>query len=308
MPGPRNPVQAPSFVDRSYGLLSVVQPRYDVPDQHWRNGVIYQNLCGIAGSTFDDLCATGNAPPKTGNMTTPIKGAVPFTVFAEVDCPPIGYTPEEQQARARDALTRTEGWQVERAFWTGSIGPTGGVVVPTYIVFPHLAANAQVTDPSIVTPVILQTAATTVTGSTVVDIVEGLGMLEAGIGNCYTGQAVIHIPAQLAEQCYRAGVVETRGQQVFTKLGNLVAFGTGYTGSGPDGTILQGALWIYATGQLFAYRTPPEAFEFKTTVDRAENTVRTIVERTYVIGWDCCHFAVPVSVGGIVTGVVGAPN
>jgi len=103
-------------------------------------------------------------------------------------------------------------------------------------------------------------------------------------------------------------VLDIGGSQIITKAGNLVAAGAGYPGTGPDGTILQGAAWIYATGQIFAYRTAPEAFDFKTTVDRAENTVKTIVERTYVLGWDCCHFAVPVSVGGIVTGVVGAPN
>ena len=308
MPGPRNVVNPPTFVDRSYGLLSVVQARYGDPDSHWRNGVTYQNLCGIAGDTNDDFCATGNAPSKVKNMTTPIRGALPFTVFAEVDCPPVGYTPDEQQARARDALTRTEGFQVEQAFWTGSVSPTGGAVQSGLTVLPHLAHNAQILDSQSVQTIILQTAATLVTGNTVVDIVEGVGQLESALGFCYAGQGVLHVPLELIEQGFRAGIFETRGSQMFTKAGNLVAAGAGYPGTGPDGTILQGALWVYITGQVFAYRSAPEAFDFRTTVDRSKNTVKTIVERTYVLGWDCCHFAVPVSVGGIVTGVVGAPN
>jgi len=71
--------------------------------------------------------------------------------------------------------------------------------------------------------------------------------------------------------------------------------------------VTPGALWIYLTGQVFAYRSSAEEFDFKSSFNRAENTAYMIAERTYVLGWDCCHYAVPVSVGGIVTGVVGSP-
>jgi hypothetical protein len=31
-----------------------------------------------------------------------------------------------------------------------------------------------------------------------------------------------------------------------------------------------------------------------------------VAERTYVVAWDCCHFALPISIGGVVGGAVGA--
>jgi hypothetical protein len=52
--------------------------------------------------------------------------------------------------------------------------------------------------------------------------------------------------------------------------------------------------WIFATGEVFYRRgdiwqpTSVESF------NRGNNTVRAMAERTYVLGWDCCLFAVPV--------------
>lgn len=309
MAGPRQLVAPPLFVDRSYGLLSVVQARFEPQDPHWANGVTYQTLCGIGGSTLDDFCITGNAPSKSRNMTTPVRGATPFTVFTEVDCAPIGYTPEELTSRTIDALTRIEPWQVEFSFWTGSVSPTGSSGQPTNTAYPHLAANAQVLDQTGAQSIILQTAAATVTGSTVVDIVEGIGLLEAAMGNCYDGQPVIHVPMILAEQGFRAGVFKVNGQHLETNGGkSLVALGAGYPGTAPDGSITPGASWLYATGQVFAYRGPIQSFALRESLNRSTNQTKMIAERTYVLGWDCCHFGVAVSNGGIVTGQVGSPT
>jgi hypothetical protein len=43
-------------------------------------------------------------------------------------------------------------------------------------------------------------------------------------------------------------------------------------------------------------------------IGRARNDQVLVAERTYVIGWDCCHFAVPVQLGGDLTGAVGTPS
>src|SRR5262245_4777861 len=177
MAGPRQLVSAPTFVDRNYGLLSVVQARYDEPDAHWRNGVTWQDLCGFSGLTFDSCLVTGAGPnpvplAKADNVDWNTFGARPFTVFAEIDCSPVGYSQQEQRARAVDALTRSEGFQVENAFWTGTAGGLANAVLP------HLAANAAVQDTTLLPVANLQCAATQVTGSTVLDIVEGIQRLE----------------------------------------------------------------------------------------------------------------------------------
>jgi hypothetical protein len=186
---------------------------------------------------------------------------------------------------------------VEQVFWTGTAGGDANIV------YPHLAASAAVTSGS--TPIItLQCAAVTVTGSAVLDVTEGIGMLEGALGACSNGQGVLHVPLTLGEMLFRANAVKADGNQLKTQAGNLVALGAGYPGTGPDGTQpLPGSLWIYMTGQVFGYRSAIEAFNFRDSFDRTENTVKLIAERTYVLGFDCCClYAVQVSTGGIITG------
>lgn len=298
MPGPRTTVPSPTTAPAPYGLLSVVQARYNEPDPHWRNGVNYQPLCGVGNSggggfTYDDACVTG-APTKAATASLVTRGATPFAAYAEVDCSPVGGFWDDAEARAADALTRSEAWQVERAFWTGSA--TNG-----YVVYPHLAANAVVNDSALSSTVLLQSAATTVTG-VALDPAEGLGRLEQALADCYDQQGVIHIPAGLIPSFDARGLIKASGQQLKTLNGNLVAAGNGYPGTAPDGTSTTGVLWIYATGQVFAYRSEQIRFRREDSFDRSENTLKQIAERVYVLGWDCCHFAIPITLGGNVAG------
>lgn len=309
MPGPRQLVPPPNFVDRNFGLLSVVQPRYDASEAsglagspenpYWRNGVTFSDICGLAGTTWDWFCVTGvgSRDTKAENVDNVNFGATPFTVFGRVDCSPVGYSQDEERARAVSALTRNESWQVERAFATGVVG--GAVNAPA-TVYPHLQATEAVTDTA---GIRLQCAATSVTGSTILDVVEGFGRLEAAMANCWNGQFVIHVPVILGEALFDHHLVDTYGAQIKTRAGNLVALGAGYTGLSPAGAATANAAWIYATPPIFAYRSGPETFTFREELDRDTNTLQTIVERTYVLGFPCCCFyALPVSVGGDVTG------
>jgi hypothetical protein len=292
-------VSPPTFTDRNFGLLSVVQARYDEPDAHWRNGVTFSDLCGLAGTTYDPICVSGTAAPaKASNVTLQKFGAEPFTVFGEFDCSPVGYSQQERAAQAADALTRNESWQVERVFWTGAVAGVSSAVTS---VNPHLAANEAVTD---TLGIRLQCAATQVSGSVVLDIVEGIARLEAAMGDCYNGQFVIHMPMVLGETLLSNYMAEIFGSQIKTRAGNLVALGAGYTGSGPDGVITPNVAWVYATPPVIAYRSRPETFTYKEMINRDSNTLQSIVERTYVLGFACCCFyAVPISVGGDVTGL-----
>mgnify|MGYP003578882243 CR=1 FL=1 len=320
MPGPRVEVLPPTTSPSPYGLLSVVQMRPD-PDptivsggqvgSHWRNGVIYGPLCGLNGGpgggiTFDDFCAVSGVGSKAATVTRFWRGATPFTPYAEIDCSPVGGfwddpTFADAQDLAAAALQRSEGWQVERAFWTGS-PPIGANNLQVY---PHLAANAAVLSTGDLFAVTLQTAATTVTG--VVDPVEGLGWLEDRLADCYNQQGVIHVTPMIAVAMDSYGLLKKQGAQLQTLQGNLVAVGNGYPGTAPDGTSTAGVEWAYATGQIFAYRSAQVAFRREESLDRTENTLKQIAERTFVLGWDCCHFGIPISTGGRATGVVSTP-
>ncbi len=296
MAGPRNLVAPPTFVDRQYGLLSVVQARYDEPDQHWRNGVTWQDICGMVGTTYDPFClvsGTGTLPnEKLANATVSTYGAFPFTVFGEVDCSPVGYSQAEQRARAVDALTRSEPYQVENVFWTGAAGGDPNIV------FPHLASAETIVTGA--TPAItLQCAATPVSGVAAFEVMEAVGRLEAAMGACWGGQITIHVPLILAERFISSNIVRFDGAQAKTQSGNLIAFGAGYPGTNPSNAAVAGVAYVYATGPVFAYRSAPETWTFKEQFDRTANTLKTIVERTYVLGFSCCcMYTVPVTISG----------
>jgi len=316
MVAPLNQVESPDFTPLSYGLWSVVQDRSATGDR-WRSGVTWQPICGTSNTTYDEcitVTGTGGPPPapaaKAATHTIAARGAQPFTVFAEVDCSPVGFDndPFERsnaQNAARVALSQTEMIQVERAFWTGIAGGQA-------VVFPHLAEDTAFTNSD---NIIMQTAVTTVTGSTVLDVVEGLGYLESRLDACYGGQGVIHVPDivfnALVAQHLIVQVGGPNGPRLQTTRGNLVAVGAGYPGTAPDGTAPVNAVWMYATGAVFGYRgiePDPEgnmraAYNVRDWFDRAENTVKVQAERTYLLGWDCCHFGTLVTLGGIVSGL-----
>lgn len=300
MAGPRLIIEPPSFASSSYGLLSVVQ----TPDNlspHWQNGVTWQSRCmepGMGASTYDECIAVtgvGVVPEpsaKVHNVHQVLRAATPFTPLTRFDCSPVGLG--DAHALAQAALAQSETWQVERAFWTG-------LVDGKPIAFPHLAANADVFDPQ--GGAQLQSAATVVTSGTAVDVATGLGLLEEGLANCYNGQGVIHVPTRVIPTLDMHGIIRIVDDHLETLRGNLVAIGGGYPGTSPAGaSAAAGEAWIYATGAVFLLRgdvriqpTTPDSF------DRSTNTVQQIAERTYVLGWDCCHVAAQVHVGVPVT-------
>jgi hypothetical protein len=261
-------------------------------------GITYEVVCPAASLTYDPCLAVtgvGSAPPppaKAATSDTSLRGATAFTAFEEIDCSPLGFY-DDAIPKATDALTRSEMYQVENAFWTGQAGGQ-------QVVWPHLAAVS----PLVVDGIVMQTAAVTGAG-VALDPVEGLGILESKLAACYDGVGVIHLPIELLPALKTHSLIERQGAQLRTTAGNLVALGAGYPGTGPSGQTTSGALWMYATGAVFAYRSDIRSFPKEQSFDRNVNTVKAVAERTYVIGWDCCHFGVPITSGGEVEGTGG---
>lgn len=305
MGGPRQIVDSPTFTPSQFGLLSVVQtptPR----DGHWQNGVTWSSYCpeNMGDTTYDECLAVTGAPEgavpepttKSANVDHVMRGATPFTVYTRFDCSPVGN--EEAQRIATAALGQVEEWQVERTFWTGLVdGRT--------IAFPHLAASAQVVDNA---GIVLQPTASTAVTGVAVDVATGLGRLEQALADCYGGRGVIHVPLEalatldahtlLRPVGGRDASSGQFGRQLETLAGNLVAVGAGYPGTGPTGTDPgTTTTWLYATGPVFMYRSSIKVNPFSSTVDRNNNTIEMIAERTYVLGFDCCLHAVQVELG-----------
>lgn len=289
MAGARQIIDPPAFTPLPYGLWDAVQK--PTAPAHWQQGVTWIEHCPTADTTYDEcISVTGTGEPpapaaKTDNVDQTFRGATPFTVYARFDCSPVGVAGAETVAR--DALARVEQQQVEAAFWTGTAGAQE-------VVFPHLAADAEVLDAQ---GIVLQTVASEcVTG---VDVVHALGELEQCLADCYAGQGVIHIPRSALPTFAAWNLVREVDGQLLTTAGNVVVVGGGYTGSSPAGAApAAGTTWIYATGAVFGYRSDEVFFtNVRDSLDRAENTIAMIAERTYVIGFECCLLAALINLG-----------
>lgn len=294
MAGLRQIVNPPAFTPLPYNLLSAID--FDsATDNHWQNGITFQSMCvtGMGALTYDEcLVVTGAggpppAPPsKSANVQTQIRGATPFTVYAEYDCSTVGTIGLMDDAAAR-ALAQVEPWQVEHALWTGQIGSST-------LVFPHMAASQPAVDGL---GYLLQSVPVT-GGSATMSPAEGLGLLEAELANCLDGVGIIHVPMEAIPSLDAYGLLRAQGPRLKTLNGNWVVAGAGYPGTAPDGSApAVGTTWIYATGPIIGYRGGVQTFSQTESIDRSENTIKMIAERTYVLAWDCCHAGVLVKLG-----------
>lgn len=301
MPGARQIVDPPVFTVTPYGLLTVCQ--FPSPgDEHWQNGITYLPTCVTApSSTYDECIAVsgsavqpGPPPAFTSTVSKVQRGATSFSVFVEFDCSAVGN--EEARQTAMSAMASVESWQVERSFWTGIAGGQP-------VVYPHLAANAQILDGFSQTSIVLQSAAVVVSGAgfdTNTDMAQSLGLLEGVLADCYNGVGIIHVPEHAIPALDAWGLIRTQGPQMKTINGNLVAVGAGYPGTSPAGAARTAdKTWLYATGAVMCYRSDLtiRPTGLSQAFDRSKNTIKMIAERRYVLGWDCCHFAVNASLG-----------
>lgn len=303
-------VSPPRKEGLEYGLLSVVENR--TGERHWQNGVTWVNVCPDSNSTYD-ACILGNAlgVPVTGIATAPAKTATasrsiwaasPFTLKAQIDCSPPGFW-NEADANVERAFNEAEEVGVAEVFFSGTVAGTPNLQ------FPHLAAAGTLEDdiPGGAT-FQLQTASLAPSGTgAALDVVEALGKLEQALGACVHGRGVIHVASELLSHLKANHLLREEGGVLYTCNGHKVAASPGYNGASPTGVVQVGVSWMYGTGPVFLYKSRARFIGSEAaSLDRTVDTLRRLYERTYVIGYDCCLFAVPVSTGGVVTGAINA--
>ena len=293
-------VTPPDFTLPPHSLASVVQWREG--ERHWKGGVQWETVCGDADSTYDECVVIGSTsgavtgspvpfpepPVKSFTGTRQNYGATPFTIYAEVDCSAVGFY-DDSTEWAEQLFQRSEAKELEKIF---SSGVVGGQALAQ---FPHLTADTPVNDVEDGGTVVkLQLAATVVTGAASC-IEVALGLLESAFADCYNGRGVVHVPNELIPLMDRAYLLEREGDTLRTTNGNIVVAGTGYSGASPAGATAVDVRWIYMTPQIFGYRSDIRVFPRETTLNRSVDTVKAVAERTYLLGYDCCLVAVPVS-------------
>jgi len=303
MAGPRVVVPGPSFTPLPYSLWDAVQ-KPTAADNHWQNGITWVDRCGNGDTLYEECIAvtgSGGSPTAQASMASNItqtnRGATPFACYAEFDCSPVGLA--DAQTIADDSLDKIRNFQLERAFWSGTAGKTKTGNVAQTTVFPHLAANATLTDPNDSTITLQPVANMSASGGATTDVADGLGQLQGALASAYHGVGVIHIPTAALPTFVAWDLVEERADGgLYTATGNRVVVGHGYPGTSPAGAApAAGTTWIYGTGAVFGYQASVEMGSLNELFDRSENTHHMVAQQVYVLGFECALYATQVQLG-----------
>jgi hypothetical protein len=294
----RDWAQPPQFTPLSYRLTDVVDgPRPFTG--HQKLGVTFEpNPCTVPLETTV-ACVTGTGSAKAPTAELDWRGADPFVVYTWLPCGLVSLGEAELRRLTLAAHQNNAPTAVERVFWSG-----GDFATAQFLAANSADARSEVVGGNTVT---LQTGATTITGT--YDVVEAIGLLEEFMAGCYGGTPLIHVPRRATPHLAAHHQLTARGGRLVTTNGSVVVPAPGYPLTGPDGTAAPaGHAWFYATGAVAMWQSEPmwTARSAREYLGRATNETTLIVEQWFMLGWDCCHYAVLVNLGGVVTGGVNS--
>lgn len=279
------------FTAPQYGLLSVATD-LDIQDPHWQMGIKYEPLCPSSETTYS-TCTSGldeveedldQPAEKEPTTEWAVRASAPFTVRAQINCSPVGVW-DQMPERVQQTLIRSEEHALERAFFSGYTDAN----TDDKTVYPHLAYPGDEISEG---DALLQPEVNVIT-ETPQSVRVAVGLIEAAMRDCYPGTPTLHVPLELSTEMRRISSV--RSNMITTFAGSKVVLGGGYSGNAPDGSSEEGVYWLYATGEVFYNRGQVITYDPVESFDRNVNTLALMTERTYVIGWDCCLMAIPVS-------------
>lgn len=199
---------------------------------------------------------------KTLERGLPQVQGIAFGVIDGITCFTIsGRTEPELEAIARERLAVHEQFTVERIFWERELGGLGASAV-TVLAPPSGSAWA---------------------------LASAVGALEQAIAEKSGAVGVIHAPRAVGAPADFRGIVHQQGPQLVTALGNLWAFGAGYSNTSPAGVPAPaGQAWLYSTGPVTARRTPVQVLA---ALSHSTNERQVLAERDYVLTADCPAYA-----------------
>lgn len=243
-------------VPATFGLFSVVNFR-DGSTDRWEGGVEFETLgCPPEGFGIADWQCEGNTLglPKVFSAGKGLSAAAPFTLYGSYRCSPIGSTLQHAYQVAEERLLATEEANAELRLMPGDFTQTRENPKPF-------------------------ADATVIGAPTIFDIVTGVALIENEIAKGYGGQGVIHMSRLTATLALEKGVLEVRGGRLVTQLGTPTVAGVGYASG-----------IIAGTPPIFGYRS--DIFRSSLTsgdlLNKANNDLHAVAERTYVIGYEAC--------------------
>jgi hypothetical protein len=253
---PKALVPAPAGLPLAYGLFSVVAP-IENSALRWENGVCWEDPTAIGEvrtiGSWNDSGTVEGLPKHFDSRGGVAESFNPFTVYTSSAGTPVGASVEELQAQVEARLLAREEIAVETILWGGYGGVGSG-------------AFWGATE-------VKQTA----TGASDLPLVDALAVIDA-LASKWGVRPTIHVSRRAAAVLMNAKAVESQGARLVTKLGSPVVAGTGY-GDQP---------YIVASGPLVLYRGPVLTSENRPgdTMDRRQNHLYQVAERTYAAGVD----------------------
>lgn len=277
---PRVPVTDVTVaVPAPFGILSPAATVIEDSSPHWTAGFEYESLdCGTTVRISSICTAATGVTQIAGDPDDRWRSYHPFVIETSFECTTFGGLDYEEYARKR--LEACQQKSIEREFWTGELAKQEDAANGADAWPNRYLASTNATD---VTP----------TAGTPVKPKYGLALLEQALADCGCGVlGTIHTTRGTASALGLAGADAT----LMTTLGNRVIAGSGYTGTGPNGSAPAGtAAWMYATGPLTVRlgsvnATPDTRAQ---SVNTSNNSVKVYADRAAAVTWDtCCHFAV----------------
>lgn len=255
-----------------YGIFQAAIGPLDFPDVHMRGGGLWwaEAMCG-GGQGYEVNCIDALDTKVFNTDGLNIVTAVPFVVMSNYTC--MFTNLEDAERLARQKFFSVEQSQVESIFSQGLFAQS-----------PSLSNNADVFDNSAAAP------------ATELDSV--ISGLETWIycTQQYGPRAVLHVPFAVFNAMKDHHLIEFDGRRWRTPTGTTVSTGC-YAGLDPDGaTPAAGTFWVYVTGQTVVYRAGDfEQPPVQGTLNRATNQFTGLVEREYVVAFECGVAAAPVT-------------
>ena len=295
----RDTTSPPAFQPLQTRLQDAVDGPYPFT-AHTKLGAQYLPDACVFPLQTSAACVTGVGATKIAQSGVNWRATDPFIVYTWLDCPLVGSDPDEVRERIRVAHEHGAPTVVETVFWTGG----------DFNVSQHLAEDTPITEVSGGSIVTLQTGATTITGT--YDVVEAVGVLEETMASCYGGTPLIHVPRGATAHLVNSQIVREQGPKLVT-VGNksVVIPAPGYKRTGPDGAQAPaGHAWFYATGAVKMWKSSLEFYtrDVREFLKRDTNDVVLVAEQRFMLGWDCCHYAILVKLGGVISGAVASPS
>lgn len=243
-------VTGPPLAPYPFGILSGVTPAPSPDGNRWQAGVHWLTTgCGEVGVTFGPCTIEDAVAPLDPTVVCGVNTAAPpFVVYSYSDESVGGLPLEARYARARQVFDAGEQRGVEQMVWEALIDATT-----------------------------TEGAAATVTTAA-----EALALAELIIASRYGGTAVMHVNRATALRGAGANVLSASGSRLTTALGAQVIAGGGYDA---DSDAEAGEGLVIATGAMVLLRS--ELRNMGERIDTKTNNIAAMVDRTYVVGWDC---------------------